>query len=393
MSYPLSFSFSFVMSSSRRMMMTSGGGVHYKSMFDAGSQVSNSPLMRVLFVNYPFRRLLPRKVPGHCSRVLLPTSCVVLPVLVCSHCTTNCKSSCSARFTVVVSLGQIMRTLVLITSSRIWLNTSIKLLAVSQLLYELIEAKVTPCQVTLIVAVYFCHMHRRRLLPLHSFLLVNVFFLSSILFHFFIAGFCVLQIWVEYADFTPDSTIQLEYMSTNDKSTINFMSGYPLNRLSWLRPSSKFCNTVALHPRAQWLLFRSGDPLIEVSTGKPHQLSTNKLENILGKPPYFGQGQLEGESSSLDLESSRFHGPPSCFLGVLEHDNGEELSDGVKGDPYFALDVSKVEKNTLDEIHGDSEYSYTPARAATSKFSPEAGAIFAVARSMLDWNSRNKVRT
>ena len=37
--------------SSRRMMMTSGGGVHYKSMFDAGSQVSLLTIMLRSFIN------------------------------------------------------------------------------------------------------------------------------------------------------------------------------------------------------------------------------------------------------------------------------------------------------------------------------------------------------
>jgi solute carrier family 25 (adenine nucleotide translocator) protein 4/5/6/31 len=35
--------------SSRRMMMTSGAGVHYKSMFDAGSQIVAKEGMKSLF--------------------------------------------------------------------------------------------------------------------------------------------------------------------------------------------------------------------------------------------------------------------------------------------------------------------------------------------------------
>lgn len=34
---------------SRRMMMTSGAGVHYKSMFDAGSQIVQKEGMKSLF--------------------------------------------------------------------------------------------------------------------------------------------------------------------------------------------------------------------------------------------------------------------------------------------------------------------------------------------------------
>lgn len=88
----------------RRMMMTSGGGVHYKSMFDAGSQVkvfcriSSTNIHRII-------RLLPKRVPSPCSRVLVPTFCVVLQGLVYSHSMTSSRKLCSARSTLVVSVS------------------------------------------------------------------------------------------------------------------------------------------------------------------------------------------------------------------------------------------------------------------------------------------------
>ena len=83
------------------MMMTSGGGVHYKSMFDAGSQVCISPLANANCTYIPYRSS-PRRVPSRSSRVLVLTSSVVLLVLVCCRSTTSFSRSCSARSTPVV---------------------------------------------------------------------------------------------------------------------------------------------------------------------------------------------------------------------------------------------------------------------------------------------------
>lgn len=88
----------------RRMMMTSGAAVKYKSMFDAGSQVrSYNPIRLVLSLIYS-RRSSPKKVSDHSSRVPEPTSSVPSLVLVCYHCTTRPRKSCSARSTLVVRL-------------------------------------------------------------------------------------------------------------------------------------------------------------------------------------------------------------------------------------------------------------------------------------------------
>ena len=55
---------------------------------------------RLLSTSHPWMppaRSSHRKVPGLCSRVLVPTSSVVLLVPVCSPSTTRCSCSCSAR--------------------------------------------------------------------------------------------------------------------------------------------------------------------------------------------------------------------------------------------------------------------------------------------------------
>lgn len=194
-----------------------------------------------------------------------------------------------------------------------------------------------------------------------------------------------------------------------DNTTINFMSGSPLNRLGWLRHSAKFINATALSPRAKWLLYQAGNPLIDTRTGSPIELSTSRVQSLLGAQPYFGQGQHEGQSPAVNdnkvklLEGARLRGPIAVFLGVWERDNGGpsgedmNITEEIKGDAYFALDVSEVKKEVLDGVHAQlgadgNQVDYASARMAASRFDKQHGAIFAAAKALLEWNSRIKVR-
>lgn len=191
-------------------------------------------------------------------------------------------------------------------------------------------------------------------------------------------------------------------MSGND--AINFMSGSPLNRLSWLRNSSKFINAASLSPSARWLLFRAGDPLVHKQSGRPVELPTKRIEHLLGPTPYFGHGKREGEvqdpteETTKGLASARIRGPTAIFLGFWEGKGGDDAvsavaGGAVKGDAYFALDVSKVEQEALDRVQStadqsESELVYTPARLAVSRFDKQYAAIYASAKAMIEWNSR-----
>lgn len=192
---------------------------------------------------------------------------------------------------------------------------------------------------------------------------------------------------------------------SDDLNAINFMTGSPLNRFGWLRTSARFINASASSSRARWLLFRSGDPLIVKSSGAPLALSTNRVERLLGPQPFFGQGQVDGELASPDiksLQSARLRGPIAIFLGVLETKNAANTSvteqdqdviiDEVKGDAYFALDVTNVEKEVLSVLQDDvgEDAAFASARGAASAFDKTQAAMFAGARAMLEWNSRNK---
>jgi hypothetical protein len=101
--------------------------------------------------------------------------------------------------------------------------------------------------------------------------------------------------------------------------------------------------------------------------------------------------------------------PAVVFLGVLapapsspnqnpnQDQSGVHVGEGVDGVPYFALDVAGTgrEQDVLRlKIDGDdSEVAWGPARFVSPSFTREDAAIFGEARSMLDWNGRNKVRS
>lgn len=197
-------------------------------------------------------------------------------------------------------------------------------------------------------------------------------------------------------------------MSSPSNDTINFMAGSPLNRLSWLRNSSKFINATSLSSSTRWLLYYSGDPLVYKQSGRPVELSTKHIEKLLGPTPYFGQGKQEGESAPEDavkgLASARIRGPSAVFLGIWEGRGGDNaltaiVGNAVKGDAYFALDVSSVGKDVLGSLQAtgstkdqsESEMGYAPARIAVSRFDKQQAAIFASAKAMIEWNSRIKV--
>ena len=157
------------------------------------------------------------------------------------------------------------------------------------------------------------------------------------------------------------------------------------------------------------------------------QLPTTSVTSLLGPLPVFGQGKEPGTSSSSTsaegetistLEAARLHGPAIVFLGLHE----PELPDGkthnalpsadfsaktdpqaaaanIEGTPFFALDVSDSEARDVERILEEAvskdeagvTFEFAEPRSATSALTMFEAAIFAVARSMIDWNVRNKV--
>ncbi|CCL99657.1 uncharacterized protein FIBRA_01677 [Fibroporia radiculosa] len=147
------------------------------------------------------------------------------------------------------------------------------------------------------------------------------------------------------------------------------------------------------------------------------RLTTADVKPLLGSAPFFGQGQAKGEHASNDvllLEGSRLHGPPVVFLGLHEPDSmvgaqalpSSEFSGksdvstvlaNLSGTPFFSLDVSGIEQTDLDAALQNSaagkagaELSFAEPRGAMAMFDAFDASIFAMARTMVDWNFRNK---
>ncbi|KAF8268633.1 NUDIX hydrolase domain-like protein [Lactarius quietus] len=194
------------------------------------------------------------------------------------------------------------------------------------------------------------------------------------------------------------------------KTPVNFLGGSPLNRLSWLRTSSAFINTLIDSPSTQWIAFQDGKPLIasRAKEARLALLTTAEVEPFLGSKPYFGQGYQEGEIPAVDLpilEAARFRGAPTVFLGVSEPKANdypptippEELARVLVGTTFFSIDLTEVGQAELDHLVQTStagtdgyKLTFAEARGAARNLSDFDGAVFAEARSMVDWNSRNK---
>lgn len=144
-------------------------------------------------------------------------------------------------------------------------------------------------------------------------------------------------------------------------------------------------------------------------------LTTSDVESLLGPGPYFGQGQHPGESSTEVLpilEAARFHGPRVVFLGLEERDpttasalpssdfkEPEVAVANIDGTPYFSVDVADLEEGKVDEVVENSalaksgaKLAFTDPRTAMGALDVFAAGVFAGARSMVDWNDRNKAR-
>ncbi|KZT71735.1 hypothetical protein DAEQUDRAFT_809687 [Daedalea quercina L-15889] len=206
------------------------------------------------------------------------------------------------------------------------------------------------------------------------------------------------------------------------RSHSHFFGRLSLNRLSWLRQQQSFLNRLVSSPETQWVIFHSGRPLFQTEpnarTPALARLSTADVRPLLGPEPFFGQGQTDGEVVASDivaLEGARLRGNPIVFLGLQEPASTERRAlpsteftakgdtgltsvfANIQGNTYFSLDVTHVEQQALDAALWNSgagkrgaTLSFIDSRAAMASLNHIDSNIFATARSVHDWNARNK---
>ncbi|PHH75157.1 hypothetical protein CDD80_2597 [Ophiocordyceps camponoti-rufipedis] len=161
--------------------------------------------------------------------------------------------------------------------------------------------------------------------------------------------------------------------------TINYYAGSRLNRYSFLRSDSRFLASAIAAQSARFVVLDSLAPLV-VDRRSLAFLSAEQVRPLIGDDGFSASAPLviflglaESEEDAVEMETSE-HGI-------------------VRGRPYFAVDatprppVSEAARALLDSQAAQGISVLSDPRSMT--FSPEAASIFAQARSMIDWNTRN----
>lgn len=170
----------------------------------------------------------------------------------------------------------------------------------------------------------------------------------------------------------------------------NYFSATPLNRASFLRPSQAFLSAAVTSPSARFSLVDDLAPLAK----DPSDLAfvTHKeIKHIIGENP-FSKSEAE---VIAEYDSSVPQPPLVLFLGLDESKPNAFSHNEYKGTPYFAVDITPRGENAEAEKKKSLIYKFKtdghiflPGRAAMT-LNAQHAAIFAQARSYIDWNTRS----
>ncbi|KAK9762172.1 NADH pyrophosphatase [Basidiobolus ranarum] len=156
----------------------------------------------------------------------------------------------------------------------------------------------------------------------------------------------------------------------------NFFSGSNLNRVSERRTDNVFLSEALTSSNSHFLLLSNGNPLAKPKPTKLHWLSYKEVEDIIRNP-------------FIDKEKQEYpEGVTLIFLGIDKSQNGDTSS-------RWALDISPkgpIEDSfmPLRQKVMDEGYMFIPLRPKSFKLPLIEAAILAQARSMIDWNTRNR---
>ncbi|KAI9167496.1 Peroxisomal NADH pyrophosphatase NUDT12 [Paramyrothecium foliicola] len=175
------------------------------------------------------------------------------------------------------------------------------------------------------------------------------------------------------------------------KEVVNYYSGSRLNRYSFLRADTAFLQATASSPAAVYLGLHSLNPLV-TSASELAYFGFDDVKPILGDELFH----LSEEDCIEQFDSTVVH-PQVVFLGMLESAHSHQFTTSahgtVTGQPFFAIDLTPKGPQTeaLTSFLQKQEI-----KKVTAQLNPrgltlqnEAAAMFAQARSMIDWNLRN----
>ncbi|KAK4565790.1 NADH pyrophosphatase [Recurvomyces mirabilis] len=173
-----------------------------------------------------------------------------------------------------------------------------------------------------------------------------------------------------------------ELFGTGNKA---YFSNGGINRLAFLRTQNELLDRASTHPAARYLTFHELNAL-RAEDGKFAYLDYNDIEHVIGRP-YAKEEKVR--VADFDPIS---HAPSLIFLGLdLESAGGSDAVelDNYRGRPYFALDVTPDHYKVFREQLVSQGKAYTPTRIDLGLTHPES-AVLSHARSMIDWNNRNR---
>ncbi|BCS17201.1 NAD(+) diphosphatase [Aspergillus puulaauensis] len=186
---------------------------------------------------------------------------------------------------------------------------------------------------------------------------------------------------------TSDTTVGYNF---SDREIVNYFSDSPLNRVSFLRTEPEFLSLALKHPTAQFLLFNNLAPL----TRSPTEIYYAKHDEISQLVPEDTFKQSEEElikgSDARDTHAA------VIFLGLRTCDSGSSFSYKIySGAPFFAVDVtpeaSRAPQDASLLIKSMEEQGLFFHQTRVLNTLPgEDAAIYAQARSLVDWNTRNR---
>ncbi|KAJ5851367.1 Zinc ribbon NADH pyrophosphatase [Penicillium soppii] len=191
---------------------------------------------------------------------------------------------------------------------------------------------------------------------------------------------------------TPAHTLADSMLSRHfGRETVNYFSSSPINRLSFLRSDHPFLSTALKHPSARFVLLNNLAPL---TTPSPVQLHYAKYDEIRRLVPQDTFDTPE-EDMLKNYDSSKSHAT-LIFLGLDESRKEGGLAWKIyQGTPYFAVDVtpkgSEEQQTAAKDVISTMEakgLSFFQTRVHMS-FSADEAAIYAQARALMDWNTRN----
>jgi NAD+ diphosphatase len=147
----------------------------------------------------------------------------------------------------------------------------------------------------------------------------------------------------------------------------------------------RFLSSALKHESTRFLLFKDLNPL----TKSPRELTCATYDDVAGSLPHNGDPYDVPEEKTVEMYNSKDFVPQLIFLGLDPRNLGYQYKDKYQGSPWFALDITRVEgADALVEKYTSQGHTFAEGRLNLS-LPPLDAAIFAEARHMLDWNSRN----